>query len=148
MSLGAGIRRILGRKPVNRGGVEALYFRDYEDYVVRYREVASRVAQTIVGVLERLDNPPGRVVDPLATHEEAESDGEKIRRHYLQAMIDGRLCRVPIAVTTISNRGVRVEVYSVDKSLAEMECRAPSHVFVETVRVYQDEYAENNVNKK
>jgi hypothetical protein len=148
MSLGARIRRILGRSPVSRGGTEVLRFRDYEDYVVRYREVASRVAQTIVGVLERLDNPPGRVVDPLVTHEEVQSGVEKIRRHYLQAMIDGRLCRVPIAVATISDRGVRVEIYSVDKSLAEMECRAPSHVFVETVRVYQDEYTENNVNKK
>jgi hypothetical protein len=148
MSLGAGIRRILGRSPVSRGGVEVLRFRDYEDYVIRYREVASRVAQTIVGVLERLDNPPGRVVDPSATYEEAQSNGKTIRRHYLQAMIDGRLCRVPIAVVTISDKGVKVEIYSVDKSLAEMECRAPSHVFVETVRVYQDEYAENNVNKK
>jgi hypothetical protein len=29
-----------------------------------------------------------------------------------------------------------------------MECGASSHVFVETVRVYQDEYMENAVNKK
>jgi len=142
VSLGARIRRILGRSPVSRGGTEVLRFRDYEDYVVRYGEVASRVAETIVGVLERLDNPPGRVVDPSTTYEEAQSDGEKIRKHYLQAMIDGKLCRAPIAVITISDKGVRVEVYSVDKSLAEMECRAPSHVFVETVRVYQDEYTE------
>jgi hypothetical protein len=106
------------------------------------------VAQAIVDVLERLDNPPGRVVDLLVTYEEAQSDGEKIRKEYLQAMIDGRLCRVPIAVVIISNRGVRVEVYSVEKSLAEMECRIPSHVFVETVRVYQDEYTENAVNTK
>jgi type IV secretory pathway ATPase VirB11/archaellum biosynthesis ATPase len=35
-----------------------------------------------------------------------------------------------------------------DKSLAEIECKAPSHVFVETVRVYQDEYTENAVNTK
>jgi len=148
VSLGTRIRRILGRSPVSRGGTEVLRFRDYEDYVVRYREVTSRVAQAIVDVLERLDNPPGRVVDLLVTYEEAQSDGEKIRKHYLQAVIDGRLCRVPIAVATISDRGVRVEVYSVEKSLAEMECKAPSHVFVETVRVYQDEYTENNVNKK
>jgi hypothetical protein len=29
-----------------------------------------------------------------------------------------------------------------------MECGASSHVFVETVRVYQDEYTENAVNAR
>jgi hypothetical protein len=148
VSLRARIRRILGRFPVSRGDVEVLYFRDYDDYIIHYSEVASRVAQLIIDVLGRLDNPPGRVADASTTFDEAQSNGEKIRKYYLQATVDGRLCRVPLVAITISDKGVRVEVYSADKSLAEIECRAPSHVFVETVRVYQDEYTENTVNKK
>jgi hypothetical protein len=142
------MRRILGKIPVSRDDVEVLYFRDYDDYIIHYSEVASRVAQLIVDVLGRLDNPPGRVVDASTMVDEAQSNGEKIRKYYLQAMVDGKHCRVPLAVITISDKGVRVEAYSVGKSLAEMECRAPSHVFVETVRVYQDEYTENTVNTK